>query len=311
MVSSPKSSSSQTASIMNVLGGGCGADFPSKRLVTVLSAYQIAEGLAAEKRPIQRIGSPHMRLSKIITKIDLIKILEFIHQSLGSSDIESFHVLTKSLKLIIPHDNAIFGVVTLDGTRIDTIEGILINDYPMEWMELYLRKRFQLIDPITRFHFSNFKPQIWSETYRRYSALNSEFVSLAREHGLEEGLTYGLKDVRRKSASIFSFSGRSLKMADYHEKCLELIAPHLHQLLIRSVRKTSIQKEGISVPISPRKLEILQWIKSGKTNWEISTILNISERTVKFHVSNIMKKLVASSRSHAVAKALELEIITL
>jgi DNA-binding CsgD family transcriptional regulator len=43
---------------------------------------------------------------------------------------------------------------------------------------------------------------------------------------------------------------------------------------------------------------------AGKTNWEISLILNISERTVKFHIQNTMEKLQASSRAHAVAIAL-------
>lgn len=60
-----------------------------------------------------------------------------------------------------------------------------------------------------------------------------------------------------------------------------------------------------------REIEILNWLKLGKTNWETSVILNISERTVKFHVHNIMRKLNAVTRGHAVAKAIELGIIEL
>ncbi|MEW6184986.1 MAG: helix-turn-helix transcriptional regulator [Thermodesulfobacteriota bacterium] len=39
----------------------------------------------------------------------------------------------------------------------------------------------------------------------------------------------------------------------------------------------------------------------GKSNCDISKILNISERTVKFHMDRIMKKLDAMNRTHAVA----------
>lgn len=56
-----------------------------------------------------------------------------------------------------------------------------------------------------------------------------------------------------------------------------------------------------------REKEVLNWLKLGKTNWEISVILQISERTAKFHVGNIMKKLNAVTRGHAVAKAISLE----
>lgn len=56
-------------------------------------------------------------------------------------------------------------------------------------------------------------------------------------------------------------------------------------------------------PLTDRECTVLDWLKEGKTNWEIAAILGISERTVKFHVANIRTKLSASSRSHAVALA--------
>ncbi|RDU95945.1 response regulator transcription factor [Trinickia dinghuensis] len=56
-------------------------------------------------------------------------------------------------------------------------------------------------------------------------------------------------------------------------------------------------------PLTDREFMVLDWLKEGKTNWEIAAILGISERTVKFHVANIRSKLSASSRSHAVALA--------
>lgn len=57
--------------------------------------------------------------------------------------------------------------------------------------------------------------------------------------------------------------------------------------------------------ISSRELEVLRWMKEGKTNWEVSEILGITERTVHFHMANIKDKLQASSKHHAVAIALE------
>ncbi len=63
------------------------------------------------------------------------------------------------------------------------------------------------------------------------------------------------------------------------------------------------------VGITPREREVLGWLKQGKSSWEISVILDISESTVYFHVSNIMKKLGASNRPQAVAIASRLGLL--
>ena len=57
--------------------------------------------------------------------------------------------------------------------------------------------------------------------------------------------------------------------------------------------------------LSKREKEVLLWLTKGKSSWEISVILSISERTVNFHVMNIMQKLEAVSRIQAVALAVE------
>lgn len=61
--------------------------------------------------------------------------------------------------------------------------------------------------------------------------------------------------------------------------------------------------------LTAKEIETLKWVIAGKTNWEIARILDVSERTVKFHVGNILQKLGANSRAHAVSIALERGII--
>lgn len=61
--------------------------------------------------------------------------------------------------------------------------------------------------------------------------------------------------------------------------------------------------------LSPRELTVLLWMKEGKTNWEIAQILELSERTVRFHVGGIFEKLDVTSRTQAVARALGVGLI--
>jgi DNA-binding CsgD family transcriptional regulator len=59
--------------------------------------------------------------------------------------------------------------------------------------------------------------------------------------------------------------------------------------------------------LSSREREVLEWLKMGKTSWDISQILCISERTVNYHVSNIIKKLGVVNRMQAVSVAANLD----
>lgn len=59
------------------------------------------------------------------------------------------------------------------------------------------------------------------------------------------------------------------------------------------------------------KLELLKMIAAGSSNKEIASVLNISERTVKNHISNIFKKIDVSDRTQAAVFAIKNDIITL
>ncbi len=59
-----------------------------------------------------------------------------------------------------------------------------------------------------------------------------------------------------------------------------------------------------NMPLSSRELEILDLIVNGLSNSQIADAISISKDTVKTHVSNILRKLSASDRTHAAVKAL-------
>ncbi len=63
--------------------------------------------------------------------------------------------------------------------------------------------------------------------------------------------------------------------------------------------------------LSEREIEVLVYIAKGRHNDEIAETLFISEKTVKNHITNILRKLEVDDRTQAVIKAVKLGLVTL
>lgn len=83
------------------------------------------------------------------------------------------------------------------------------------------------------------------------------------------------------------------------------LAPEAAQILIQASRRP--YKPGID--LTEREKEVLGLLVEGCTNPEIAEKLVVSKSTVKFHVSSILNKLQVSSRTEAVAKALQEKLL--
>lgn len=83
------------------------------------------------------------------------------------------------------------------------------------------------------------------------------------------------------------------------------LAPEAAQALIQASQKPATPP----VELTDRELEVLELMVAGLTNPDIANRLVISRSTVKFHVSSILTKLNVSSRTEAVATALQNKLV--
>lgn len=88
------------------------------------------------------------------------------------------------------------------------------------------------------------------------------------------------------------------------------IQPSLIPALNNQLVNRDIEKDKINL-LTNRELEVLIQVANGMFNKEIATNLNISERTVKNHISNIFKKIDVSDRTQAAVFAIRNNIVNL
>ena len=83
------------------------------------------------------------------------------------------------------------------------------------------------------------------------------------------------------------------------------LAPEAAQVLIRA----ATQPRGPGDDLTPREREVLALLAEGRTNPQIAARLVVARATVKFHISSILAKLGAASRTEAVAFAFQHRLV--
>jgi DNA-binding NarL/FixJ family response regulator len=96
--------------------------------------------------------------------------------------------------------------------------------------------------------------------------------------------------------------GRRLGADDYVTKPIdfEILATIIEARLSRVARNEVLSRLA---DLNEREVECLSWSARGKTSAEIAATLGLSKRTVDFHIENACRKLNATTRIEAVAKA--------
>lgn len=88
---------------------------------------------------------------------------------------------------------------------------------------------------------------------------------------------------------------------------------YLHPDVIKKVlsRMSSQPKHSHSISLTPRELEVLEWMATPNTYKQIAGQLNIGEETVRSHAKSILEKLKQPNRAQAVLAAVKMGLIRL
>jgi two-component system, NarL family, response regulator YdfI len=92
---------------------------------------------------------------------------------------------------------------------------------------------------------------------------------------------------------------------------LTALAPEQMDLLLPSTAENDESEPWLHEALTARESEVLTMLAEGTSNKEIAARLNISDHTVKFHVSSILAKLGATTRTEAVSRGVRQGLIVI
>lgn len=187
-----------------------------------------------------------------------------------------------------------------------------ITTYPQAWVEHYDRSNYLQVDPVMLDAPSRSTPLHWGTREHRKTVTprQKKFLAEAAESGLNQGSAIPIHAAGGEfglvSVAVDGTPRQFNTLMRNHQHQLHLLALYYHAHVAEHV----VSNESPTVSVTSRERECLLWSAQGKSSWEISEILCISEATVNFHLQNAMRKLEVYSRPHAIAKAVMMGIIT-
>lgn len=184
------------------------------------------------------------------------------------------------------------------------------TNYPVEWAGQYRDRGYVEVDAVALEGMRSPVPFHWRTALAlpQYGAAARTVFEEAAEFGLRDGYTvpiHGPGGISMMSMAVDD-PGLFAPAAAADRHVLHLMALHFHLACDRALATGA----ATAAPrLTPRECEVLLWAARGKTGWEIGQILNLTARTVTYHVENARAKLGAASRAQAVVAAMTLGLI--
>lgn len=253
------------------------------------------------RRPFPR------QLVEQLSKAECGHFLEALHYTTQAETTADVKDALTRFQDLFPFTRVIGGLARLSPKgAFEGFTNVINVSYPEEWLRLYWQNGYFEVDPVFQTALQKPGTQHWQTTYKDAgSDKQQEFMAAAKEFGLGDGITTGSADPACRVATFCSFASAETIDAARYVPLVEYFGYHVHLALLRTAPKNPQSMDRCVKQLTLRELTILNWVKNGKTNWEIAQIMGVTERTIRFHVESIFSKLDVTSRSQAVATAIE------
>jgi len=180
---------------------------------------------------------------------------------------------------------------------------MVLNGWPQGWFDEYNRRNFFRYDPVLNWMRRTVDPFEWTEVpadmaeqpkaravmegAKEFRLLNGFVVPIVRHAGMLAAVT---------------MAGERPETEPRIKRALHILGMYAHN------KSRELHGAENDIPqrqrLSQGERDVLSWLALGKTTWEISEIINLSERGVIWRLNSALKKLDAVNRTQAVVIAM-------
>ncbi|WP_339532153.1 LuxR family transcriptional regulator [Pseudomonas mucidolens] len=182
-----------------------------------------------------------------------------------------------------------------------------LSSFPLAWQQQYCGKALHRVDPVVIHGIESVAPFPWAEAFSRTpQRRHSAFDKLIREFSLRDGYTFVVHDPQQRMGLLSLFNR---EQNPHFQNQIQRVKAALQLALVAfhsGINARPLQKKTTEQPLTVQEHTVLGWVAQGKSYNEIGCICDISVRTVKFHMANVVNKLDVHTAKQAVFEATRL-----
>ena len=184
-----------------------------------------------------------------------------------------------------------FALINHADLRRPSDQVIRLDNYPVSWARHFIENGLYADDPILRASLASHVGFTWSDvpTMIEMTGRQRLILETAARHGLGDGFTVPVNIPGETSGSCSFATQKGRSPPNRNFLLAQLIGAFAFQAARRLKQIGSFARQH-SRRLTPRQRDCLVWAIRGKTDWEISRILGLSEETISQHLDMARKR---------------------
>ncbi len=240
-------------------------------------------------------------LTADLDRQQLVAVLRFFEVCVSCTDERTLHDAILALAAFMGYEFVLYAYMKHTYDKSGMVNFVNLSN-PATWMEEYHQKGYLNGDPVRIELEARLQNEpgfthsiLWDAYDRPLSEREREIIRRRSHHGLKFGFSVFNNSLDKNAVFLISFARRDRQVEQPEQDIGRFIVPQLNWCRKR------LDLLMLVGQLSRRERAVADWLVEGKTNWEIASILEVTESTVKFHVSNILRKLRVTNRLAAIS----------
>lgn len=224
---------------------------------------------------------------------------------------QSWQEMVFSIADSLGFDQTLYAVLKSKDEPIEN--AFLRSNYSKEWRSTYDHNKLGYVDPTVTHCLKSTIPLLWTPECFNNTTDQKNLYEEATGYGLRSGIIFPIHGPNGEFG-MMSFVSEQLSNPTSQKDLMHSLGvlAIIRDYVFESSKKFIVSADlETNIVLTPRENEVVKWTVAGKSSWEISKILNCSESTINFHLSNIRQKFNVNTKQQAIIKALKLGLIQL
>jgi LuxR family quorum sensing-dependent transcriptional regulator len=183
---------------------------------------------------------------------------------------------------------------------------ISLSTFPADWLDRRPDVAIGDDEPVFAEARRAGKCFLWSEAWhrRRHQPLVEARIGQMRALGIADGFAAPMAVIGRRLPLVL-MAGGNPSLGPSAQSALTLACSAIHRRLA-ALDGTRLRTE---VRLTERERQCLSWAAAGKSDWEIGQIIDLSAKTVNYHIENAKRKSGVQTRVQAIVEAVRSGVI--